>query len=129
MKAPSTQGDTASSQRLDSAFVRAFIMQHDFAGWGPGLEGLLSEALTAAGIVVDQCLSLPEHPVMRVRLRCSPELELRAIKRRIRKVTKSLGYRVPVSGMAITGHNGKFGGAFVMESQFGRQPGCSEILP
>ena len=86
------------------------------------MEQELRERLAAAGLTVTRCQCLETHPVVALRLNGPAELELRELKRRIRKLAKDLGHRAPPGGMAITGRAGKFDGAFVMNADVPIRP-------
>jgi hypothetical protein len=94
--------------------------------WGPAMQEAVKEGLSAAGFTVARCDLLMTHPVVAVKLRGPEEVEIREMRRCIRKLAKDLGHRAPSGGMAITGRAGEFDGAFVMEPEFGVFQPCPE---
>jgi hypothetical protein len=121
------QSDSTAPKLPESGLARTFIMQHQFASFGPDLEELLRDGLVKVGFKVARCSCLETHPVVHIRLRGQPELKLGAVKQCIRKLAKALGYRAPSDGMAITVRaGGTFDGAFTLETEFAPFP-CSEL--
>jgi hypothetical protein len=100
--------------------VRDFIMANPSPPpWGPEMEQEIRARLTADGFHVGRCQCLGTHPVVAIKLRGRPEMEIREMRRRIRKLAKDLGHRAPSGGLSITGEQ--------IVSRNSKQPTCVSI--
>ena len=109
-----------------TGFVRAFILANPRPAWGRALERQLREDLTASGFTVTRLTCLAQHPVVRVRMRGPAGIQLREVRRRLRRVIRGLGEKPRDVSAVTVSRSGLVEGAFVMDYQVGN-PGLRQL--
>jgi hypothetical protein len=84
-----------------------------------GFEQELRKKLSAAGYRVTRCLCLPEHPVLRLRMKGPAGISLCAVRRHIRKAVKAIGYQVTEITPVSVSRSGQVEGAIVLDAPVG----------